>query len=88
MVSCVELKQKLIMNIEQFLQTEGIEPNHVIYNMMNIKTPKVDLIQLLKNFEKQLSIHGVVSTCCDCEVKGSFDTEILYRCRNCNKEMI
>ena len=47
------------MNIEQFLQTEGIEPDHVIYNMMNIKKPKVDIVRLLENFKKQLLIHSV-----------------------------
>lgn len=41
-------------DIEDFLKSNGIEPEHVIYNMHNITNPKVDIKQLLKDFTIQL----------------------------------
>lgn len=74
-------------DIEQFLQSKGIEPDHVIYNMHNTSKPKVDIKQLLKDFKEQLTIHSVVQQSellfCQCGNK-----EVINVCDDCLDKMV
>jgi len=44
----------LLIEISKFLKDRGIDKDCVIYNMLNIKDPRVDIEKLLKEFKKQL----------------------------------
>lgn len=57
------------------------------YQRANVYTA-VDILDFAESVVNKLLISGVVSTYCDCKVKGSFDTETIHRCRKCDKEMV